>query len=214
MPLRRPPISVLILALLGLAISACVQNLRDQPSAAEMDSFAQEARQEYVIGPRDVISTTVWGQADLSMPGLEVRLDGKISIPLLDDVHAAGLTPAELKIVITEGLEEFVSDPHVTVMVVQSRSKVFYILGEVVNENKFLLQPEMRLVDAIAMAGGLKTFSRKDRIKLIRSKDSGQTVEFVFDYDAFVNGENLEQNVLLLPGDRIIVPDEVPFWQR
>ncbi|MCP4004595.1 MAG: polysaccharide export protein [bacterium] len=210
--MRRPPISALILALLGLTISACVQTLRDQPSAAEMDAFAQEARQEYVIGPRDTLAISVWGQSQLSTPSLEVRLDGKISSPLLDDVQAAGLTPAELKVVMTEGLEEFISDPQVTITVLQSRSKVIYILGEVVKENSFLLQPEMRLVDAIAMAGGFLTFSRKDRIKLIRTKDSGQTVEFIFDYDAFVSGENLEQNVLLLPGDRIIVPDEAPFW--
>lgn len=206
-------VNALALALIALAMCACTQTLREQPSAAEMDGYAQESMQQYVIGPRDQLTVNVWRQQEISV-GVEVRNDGKISIPLLDDVQAAGLTPNELKTVISERLEAFITEPQVTVVVTSIRSKVFYVLGEVNREGTYPIQPSMRIVDAIAAAAGLREFSVKERIKLIRTRPTGETLEFEFDYPAFVRGENLEQNILLLPGDRVIVPEQsAAFWR-
>ena len=173
---------------------------------------ADQLRRQLV--ERDVLTISVWRQPELSVPEVAVRLDGRISVPLLDDVQAAGYTPVELKEIITEQLEEYVAAPHVTVVVRQSNSKIVYVLGEVAKEGPVVLFPDMRVIDAIAVAGGFHPFSARDRIKVIRNQNGGGPVEFLFNYDAFVDGDNLEQNILLLPGDRIIVPEAKPFWSR
>ena len=199
---------------LALALVACATNQRERPSAEHMETVAASSVAEYLIGARDVLQINVWRQPELSVPEVAVRLDGKISVPLLDDIQAAGLTPQELKYQITERLEEYVTAPHVTVVVRQSNSKIVFILGEVAREGPIALRPDMRVIDAISMAGGFHAFSGRDRIKVIRTQPEGTPVEFIFDYDEFVAGKNLEQNIRLLPGDRIIVPEQAPFWQR
>ena len=115
--MKSSRLRTLALLSLGLGMCACTETLREQPSAADMESYAQEAKQEYIIGPRDLLQISVWRQPELSVP-VEVRHDGKISVPLLDDVQAAELTPTELKAVVTERLEEYVTEPNVTVVVV------------------------------------------------------------------------------------------------
>ncbi len=198
--------------ILSLALPGCAQNLRELPSADEMDTHAVEAHQDYIIGARDVLQVSVWKQPELSIQSLVVRLDGKISLPLLDDVQAAGRTPAQLKQDITEGLSEYVTAPYVTVVVREIHSKLVYVIGEVAREGPIHLRANMRVVDAISIAGGFNNFAGKSRIKVIRERNGQGPVEFVFNYDDFVDGENLSQNILLLPGDRIVVPPESPFW--
>jgi polysaccharide export outer membrane protein len=202
------------LALLAFAVTACAGTQREMPSAHHMESVAAAAAEEYTIGPHDVLQITIWRQPELSVPEAAVRLDGKISVPLLDDIEAAGHTPEQLKYQITERLEEYVTAPQVTVVVRQSKSKVVFILGEVAREGPVSLMHGMRVIDAISLAGGFHTFSDRERIKIIRNQPEGTPVEFIFDYDGFVAGKNLEQNILLHPGDRIIVPEQKPFWQR
>ncbi len=195
-----------------LALTACGTTMREMPTAAVMETGATELTQEYTIGPRDVLQVSVWKQPELTVPNLQVRLDGKISIPLLDDVHAAGLTPAELKADITERLAEYITAPHVTVVVREMNSKLVYIIGEVTKEGPMVLQAKMRVLDAIATAGGFKQFASKGRIKVLREREGAGPAEFLFDYSSFVAGKDLEQNILLLPGDRVVVPQETPFW--
>ena len=206
---RRTAAIAMVAAIL---LSGCAETLREQPSVAELEDTALQASQEYVIGPRDELSIRVWQEPDLAAD-VEVRLDGKISFPLLDDVQAAGLTAVELKGVISERLAEYITAPHVTVIVRSIRSKVVYLLGEIQREGAVPYQPDMRVVDAISMAGGFNPFSGKDRVKIIRRTEEGTAQEFLFDYDAYVRGKSLDQNILLLPGDRIIVPEESPFWR-
>ncbi len=207
-PLRPWPLAAALL----LVAAGCAQNLREVPSAVQLEDAAIEASQEYVIGPRDRLSIRVWNEDELDVD-VEVRTDGKISVPLLDDVQAAGLTAVELKQVVTERLSEFITAPHVTVVVGEIRSKVVYLMGEIAREGVVPFQPEMRVIDAIALAGGFNPFSGKNRVKIIRRSGDGSPQEFTFDYDRYVSGRNLQQNILLLPGDRIIVPQESPFWR-
>ncbi len=202
--------TVFLLAL-SVWLVGCAASLREVPSAPDLERHAQEVSQEYRIGPRDVLQISVWKQPELSISELVVRLDGKISFPLVDDVQAEGLTPQELKAVLTERLSEYVTAPHVTVVVREINSKLVYVIGEVAREGPVVYRADMRLVDALAIAGGFGQFAGRNRVKLIRDQNGAGPVEFIFDYEAFVAGNNLEQNVLLLPGDRIIVPPERPF---
>jgi polysaccharide export outer membrane protein len=163
-------------------------------------------RESYVIGPEDVLRVDVWQNEELSVT-VPVRPDGRISVPLVDDVQAAGLTTAELKLVLAEKLAEFVKNPEVTVIVNQIQSKRVYVIGEMARQTVIPLNQDMRVLDALAVAGGFTTFADKDDIKILRRSGDG-LVEYHFDYDAFVKGRApLESNFLLQPGDTIVVPE-------
>lgn len=201
-------------ALLVLGLSGCRASLRDVPSAIELEEGAYEDLSNYLIGPQDVLQISVWRQEELSVDSAIVRPDGKISVPLLDDVQAAGLTPTELKLVLTDRWGEFISAPHVTVIVRQINSKLVYVIGEVARQGPMPLRSDWRVIDALSAAGGFATFAGKDSVKVIRSLNGGgEQIEFRFNFDTFVDGKDLDQNILLLPGDRIVVPEEAPFWQ-
>ena len=201
------------IALVAALLAGCASNLRESPTAFELEDSAQRASQEYLIGPRDRLTITVWRQPDLSAE-VEVRLDGKISVPLLDDIVAADRTALELKDEITRRLSDYVVSPRVTVVVSEIQSKVVYMMGEITTAGAFPYSPQMRVIDAISLAGGFSAFSGKNRIKVIRRRPDGTAQEFLFNYDTYIKGTNLDQNILLLPGDRIVVPEESPFLFR
>jgi len=163
-------------------------------------------REEYVIGIPDVLRIVVWKNPDLSVE-VPVRRDGKISVPLVDDVQAEGLTPQELKEVLTEALAEFVTAPDVTVVVQEMNSHTVTVVGGVQRSGQISLSRQMRVVEAIATMGGFTPFARKDRIKIIRDEGGGKTIEYGFNYGAYTAGKAPESNLLLRPGDTIIVPE-------
>jgi len=212
--MRPRPLRALALlsSLLAFTLAGCADTLRDRPSVQEAEQNAAAASADYIIGAQDVLAINVWKEQELSLNSVEVRLDGKISVPLIDDIQAAGLTPTQLKEAITEKLKEYVTAPQVTVIVTRVGSKNVYVMGEVAREGAIALQPEMRVLDALAISGGFSPFAGKTRIKIIRGHGSAPA-EFNFDYDSFVDGEDVAQNILLLPGDQIIVPEERPFWR-
>lgn len=189
------------LAALALVAAGCVGAGPPPPPEREVVGD----RNEYVIGIPDVLKIVVWRNADLSVE-VPVRRDGKISVPLVDDVQAEGLTPHELKEVLTEALAEFVTAPDVTVIVQDTRSHTVTVVGGVVRSGQIPLTRQMRVLEAIATMGGFNAWAKKDRIKVIRSVD-GEQVEYGFNYGAFAAGKSLETNLVLQPGDTIIVPD-------
>ncbi len=162
-------------------------------------------REEYVIGIPDLLKIVVWRNPDLSVT-VPVRRDGKISVPLVDDIQAEGLTPEQLKEVLTEQLAEFVTAPDVTVIVEETRSHTVTVVGAVGRSGQISLTRQMRVLEAIATMGGFNAWARKDRVKVIREVD-GQTVEYVFNYGAYSAGKATASNLLLRPGDTIVVPD-------
>jgi polysaccharide export outer membrane protein len=200
-------------AALLAALAGCASSQRMQPSVTELEGGAAQSVGEYVIGPSDILTILVWREEQLSTE-VEVRPDGKISVPLLDDVQAAGLTPLALKQVIGERLSEYVAAPHVTVLVKASRSKLIYMLGEIARPGAVGYVANMRVSDAIAVSGGFGPFSDKGRVKVIRRLQDGSSQEFRFDYDAYIAGTDVAQNILLLPGDQIFVPEESPLPWR
>lgn len=160
---------------------------------------------EYVIGPGDVLQIRVWENDELSV-SVPVRPDGKVSVPLLDDVDAAGKTALELKDTLTEGFKTYVRAPDVTVIVTQINSKRVSIVGQVANPTSVALQGDMRVVDIIAMVGGFTPFADRSDIRVLRP--AGATIsEHRFDYDAYLKGVNPEGNILLAPGDTIVVAE-------
>lgn len=163
-------------------------------------------REEYVIGIPDVLKIVVWRNPELSVE-VPVRRDGKISVPLVDDVQAEGLTPEELKEVLTEALAEFVTAPDVTVVVQETNSHTVTVVGGVARSGQIALTRQMRVVEAIATMGGFNAFAKKDRIKIIREQPDGQVVEYVFNYGAYSRGKAPASNLVLQPGDTIIVPE-------
>ena len=162
-----------------------------------------QAGPEYVIGPEDALHIAVWKEADLTA-SLPVRPDGKISLPLLDDVQAAGLTPKQLADSITEKLKKYLADPRVTVVVTQINSKRIYLVGEVMHVGATPMLPNMTVLQALSSAG-LNQFANTKRIYVLRT-ENGKQQKLPVNYRKLVKGEQIEQNYLLQPGDTIVVP--------
>jgi polysaccharide biosynthesis/export protein len=158
---------------------------------------------DYIIGADDVLHVSVWKEPELTET-LPVRPDGKISLPLLNDVVAAGLTPTQLADAITTRLKKFISDPRVTVVVTAMNSQKIYILGEVVKPGSTILQPNMTVLQALASAG-FTQFANTKGIYLLRN-ENGKQQKIPVHYRALIKGESVEQNIILKPGDTIVVP--------
>jgi polysaccharide export outer membrane protein len=158
---------------------------------------------DYLIGVEDVLSISVWKESELSK-NVNVRPDGKITMPLVGDLQASGKTPRQLSASITEGLARFVNEPIVTVTVEQINSFKVYMIGEVGKQGELPLKRRTRLLQAIAMAGGLSPYASK-KIVVVRD-EGGREVRTEIDYRKLVSGEQPELNIYLKPGDTIIVP--------
>jgi polysaccharide export outer membrane protein len=162
------------------------------------------SEEEYKIGPQDVLRIDVWKEAELTRT-VPVRPDGKISLPLLNDVQAAGLTPSQLASVLTEGLKKFINAPQVTVTVSEINSRRVYVTGEVAHAGAFPLLPNMTVLQVLSSSGGFTQFAKTKAIYVLRTED-GKQVKHPFNYKEVLAGRNQEQNIALLPGDVVVVP--------
>jgi len=158
----------------------------------------------YVIGPEDVLDIKVWKEPDISRT-VPVRPDGKTSLPLLNDVQAAGLEPMQLQAAIAAGLKKYISDPQVTVVVMQINSRRIYVLGEVARPGAFPMLPNMTVLQALSTAGGFSQFAKLSAIYVLRT-ENGRQVNLPFNYKEVVRGVRPEQNITLKPGDTVVVP--------
>jgi polysaccharide export outer membrane protein len=158
----------------------------------------------YLIGEEDQLAINVWKELELSRT-VPVRPDGKISLPLINDVQAAGLTPMQLAASITEKLRKFIADPQVTVIVNSIQSRRFFILGEVGRAGAYPLLHGMSVLQALSGAGGFSQFANTKKIYLLRT-ENGKQVKYPFNYKEALKGNNPEQNIELKPGDTIVVP--------
>lgn len=158
---------------------------------------------DYVIGADDILRISVWKEPDLSET-IPVRPDGKISMPLLNDVRAAGMTPLRLKDSITEKLKKYISDPRVTVIVTAMNSQRVFITGEVQHSGPIQLLPNMTVLQALSQAG-FTEFANLKAIYLLRTRN-GRQEKVPFNYKEMVKGSHPEQNISLRPGDVLVVP--------
>ncbi len=199
------------LALLGFAaVGVWAQDDGSQNAAKagkapspEVQGSGPQVPAEYVIGPDDTLHISVWKEPDLTAT-LPVRPDGKISLPLLNDVPAAGLTPMQLKDSITEKLKKYIADPRVTVVVTAMNSRRFFVTGEVVHSGPMPLLPNMTVLQALS-AAGFNQFANVKGIYLLRT-ENGRQVKLAFNYKEVVKGNHPEQNIMLKPGDTVVVP--------
>jgi len=173
------------------------------------NAFASEASKsgenQYKIGSGDILDITTWKELDFSKEEVLVRIDGKISFPLLDDVQAAERTTLELKKDIQTKLKGFLSNPVVTVTVRSPASKRIYILGEVVNTGEYPLVKNLTVLQAFALAGGFTEWASKKEIILFRKED-GKDKTIRINYKNILKGKDFSQNVQLQADDTIIVP--------
>jgi len=160
---------------------------------------------DYTIGSGDVLDITTWKEADFSREELFVRIDGKVTFPLLGDIQAAGRTPQQLKVSIEKQLATYVGSPVVTVNVRVPGSQKFYVLGEVVRTGEYDLVKHLTIIQAFALAGGFTEWASKDEIILFRIEDGKEKIIRV-NYKSILKGENFENNILIKANDTIIVP--------
>lgn len=161
---------------------------------------------DYRIGAGDVLGVLVWREPDASVAEVAVRVDGKITMPLIGDVPAAGLVPTELQASLTEKFSRYINQPVVSVAVKAINSRWVYVTGGVHKEGPISLVRPMTVLQAINEAGGFSEWAKKGKIYVLR-KVEGKQVKLPFDYKAFLRGKNVEQNILLMPGDTVVVPD-------
>lgn len=175
---------------------------RNSPVSAARPSANSVAPDDYIIGPQDVLRIDVWKEPEISR-SIPVRPDGKISLPLLDDVQAAGLTAMKLAGNIRDGLTKFITNPQVTVTVSDINSRRIFITGEVVRQGTLPLIPNMTALQALSSAGGVSQFAKPTKIYILRNQ-SGQQIKVPFNYKEVLKGKM--PDVALLPGDVIVVP--------
>jgi polysaccharide export outer membrane protein len=159
---------------------------------------------DYKIGAGDVLRILTWKEADFS-GSFPVRFDGKITIPFVGDLDVAGRTPMELKGELEESIGRFVDVARVSVAVEEPRSAVFFVLGKVAQQGSFPYTGPIRIAQAFALAGGFQEFAKLEQIFVIREVN-GELIYFPFNYDEFVNRRQLTGNLVLLPGDTVVVP--------
>jgi polysaccharide export outer membrane protein len=160
----------------------------------------------YIIGKEDVLQIDLYGETELSGVSLPVRPDGRISLPLIGDVRAAGLTPEQLSESLTVRYSDHVRAPVVTVMVAEVNSFKVYLLGKLGAPGEISLGRETRLLQVLALAGGLAEFANTKHILIIRERDGGGQERIEVNYEKIISGVNMEMNLKLKPGDTIVVP--------
>jgi polysaccharide export outer membrane protein len=174
-------------------------------SAQTATRTEQDPPNAYAIGLGDVLEISVWKNPDLSVT-VPVRPDGRISVPLLGDVQAAGMTPLALKATLTDGYKEYVTAPGVSVVVKEIHSRKIYVTGEVAHPGTYDLEPRGKLMQALALAGGLTPYARGRVVLLRDGRDGRQEKRMEVDLKSIINGKKPEDNLLLQPGDTLVVP--------
>ena len=201
-------LSVLLFGWALLVTAAWAQTADKNPSGsagkAAETAAAVSPDADYRIGPQDVVRIDIWKEPDISRT-IPVRPDGKISVPLLNDVQASGLTAMQLAGSLREGLSKYLTNPQVTVTVTEINSRRVYLTGEVNRPGALPLLPNMTVLQALSSGGGFTQFAKLKNIYVMRSENSKQ-VKYPFNYKEVVKGNHPEQNILLQPGDVIVIP--------
>ncbi len=191
---------------LGSALLLFSCTMADVPpvSALPETQVAFAEKESYIIGSSDVLEINVWKEPDLTRQA-HVRMDGMITLPMINDIQAENKTLMELQETIQEEYSKFVSEPAVTVILLQSNSRRVYLLGKVNSPGEYPLKKSMTFLQALSVANGLDRWADKRNIRLIRKVDD-QEQTFRINYNEIISGKDLSQNILLQPEDTIFVP--------
>lgn len=196
---------LLLFAAAGFAFAQSNEGKPGLSSSASASSVQVAGSDQYVIGSEDVLAVNIWKEPELSRV-VPVRPDGKITLPLVGDVQAGGLTPHQLQGNIATGLHAYVATPEVTVIVQEVKSQKFNIVGEIARPGSYSLTRSMTVLDAIAVGGGLRDFAKAKSIYVLRSDRDGSHSKLAFNYKDVIKGKNLSQNVELRSGDTVVIP--------
>ncbi len=205
---RRLAVPCICLLLSSWLWSQTTSGNQPAPAASTVPADASSAKphdDSYVIGNDDLLAINVWKEPDISR-SIPVRSDGKISLPLVGEVQAAGQTPLNLEQAIANKLQNFISQPEVTVMVQQSNSQKFNVLGQVAHPGTFSITNSLTVLDAIALAGGFRDFAKQKSIYILRQSADGNQTRIPFNYKEVLKGTNPAQNIKIQPRDTIVVP--------
>jgi len=190
--------------IVGAAPSAMGTQASKAEGQAGTGTPANTPGEDYKIGPQDIVRIDVWKEPDITRT-IPVRPDGKISLPLLNDVQAAGLSSMELAGAIRDGLKKYLTNPQVTVTVTEINSRRVYVTGEVTRPGAMPLLPNMTALQALSSAGGFTQFAKLKGIYVLRT-EGGKQVKHPFNYKEVIGGKHPEENISLEPGDVIVVP--------
>jgi polysaccharide biosynthesis/export protein len=201
---------VLLLAATGVAQVPPPSASRAPAAPPDTDSVQNRladntARASYVIGPADVLAINVWKDTELSKT-MPVRPDGNISLPLIGEMRASGLTATQLQGAITQKLKEYVTNPEVNVVVQEVKSRTFNVVGKVMKPGSYDLARPMTILDAIALAGGFQDFAKVTKVYVLRRGADGSQKMLRFNYKQVIKGQALDENVQLQPGDTVVAP--------
>jgi polysaccharide biosynthesis/export protein len=186
-------------------ICACTPHVSPLTEAqAAAAAVASPDQDKYLLGPEDALEISVWKEPDLTKQ-LGVRPDGKITYPLIGEVQAAGRTVKQLQDEVLKRLEKYVTDAHVTIILVKAQNYKIYVTGKVNKPGDFLTGKPVNVMQAISMAGGLTPFASPGSIMVLRTV-AGKEMVYPFNYKEVAKGQFLEQNRILLPGDVVVVP--------
>jgi polysaccharide export outer membrane protein len=187
------------------AVTAPAETLSGAIQSMDKQSLIVTPR--YYIGPEDVLEIIVWRNADLSKV-VTVRPDGRISLPLIGDVQAGGLTPSELTSDIAVRLQEYMQTPNVSVIIKEVKSYSIYVMGQVKNPGRYFLMSKTTLLQAITLAGGFTPAADRTRITIFRVNGTNAEIKLKASYHDILFKDHSHQNVIMKPGDTIVVPSE------
>jgi polysaccharide export outer membrane protein len=196
---------ILLLAIIVVTTSCATKELRVQEFrvSADIPNPAKPPEEFYVIGAGDTLAINIWKEPSLSGP-VKVRPDGYVTLPLINEVQVVGLTTAQLRKVLEEKYKEFTVDPFITIRVEGIASSEVFLVGQVGRPGAFALNGNETLLQILTRAGGLAVFADRSNLRVMR-REGQKVTEYIVDYDAIIKGD-LKQDILLRPGDRIIVP--------
>ncbi len=203
--LYKIPAVCLIISSLGALGQQVVSPAPGEDPATAQTRSAVPTTQAYRVGVDDILTINVWHEPDISRT-VNVRPDGKISLPLVGEVQASGRTIMELQEEIRTSLGQYLKDPEVVVILTEMRSKRINVMGEVAKPGTFPLSQSMGVLDAIAVAGGLKEFAKKNKIYILRITPDGQRVRIRYNYSGVLKGKKNAQDITLQPRDTVVVP--------
>ena len=197
---------IALTAVCSIALSSrALQTSKAGASIGDASPATKPHDAAYKIGSSDVLAITVWKEPEVSR-SIPVRPDGKISLPLVGELQAAGRTPLQLEQDISGKLKAYITNPDVNVMVQQINSEKFNVLGRVAHSGSFPLSSDTTVLDAIATAGGFLDFAKETGIYVLRSTPGGGQTRLAFNYKDVIKGKHPERNIKLQPGDTVVVP--------
>lgn len=202
---KSPFIAQLAIVFCLFVLPSAATQKTQNAAAAPANTAAATASGEYIVGQADVLRINVWKEPELSEQSVIVRPDGMISMPLVGEIKVSGMTPSEIESMLVPKLKRFINDPLVTVTVVDIRSKIVYLTGEVAKPGEYALLAPTDVLQLITKAGGPTPFAHKKSIFVLREVN-GKKQKFAVDYNQLIRGNHEEQNITLQPGDTVVIP--------